>query len=186
MHAVQLENDHCFLIHCWQFWPDYFSVCTVRRELFFLHEKNTRRWPAFSETLHVNTVHPPHNLSRHAAVQAFPAFPTIKTPASIASSALPHDHQLGLGSILIFLSTAVLTQSPAPCLHVVCVFSDCCRLWAFPPIRPRDQYIFRTTTNPDLLRTRLTVLSSAVLTLPPASVFCASSLTGAVCEYARL
>ena len=43
-------------LYCWQFWPDYFTVCTVRRELFFLHEKQKnkkRRWPNL-ETLHVN------------------------------------------------------------------------------------------------------------------------------------
>ena len=41
------------------------------------------------------------------------------------SSALPHDHQLGLGSVLQFLSSAVFnsSQSLAPCLHVLCVFS---------------------------------------------------------------
>ena len=110
------------------------------------------------------------------------------------SSALPHGHQLGLGSVLQFLSSAVFnsSQSLAPCFHVLCVFT---KFVSFPAHQtPRLQYLLRNTTPPPTLtcsvRTYLTVLSSAVLTPPrastPASVFGASSLTAAVCEYARL
>ena len=37
---------------------------------------------------------PPHNLSRHATVYAFPAFPTLKTSVSPVFMVCPHDHHL--------------------------------------------------------------------------------------------
>ena len=99
-----LSSVWCSLIHCWQFWPYFFSVCTVRCELFFLHEinktKNSWHWLDF-ETLHVNTVHPPHNLSSHAIVHAFPAFPTLKTSV-LPVFAISHDHHLWLAVLQFY------------------------------------------------------------------------------------
>ena len=118
------------------------------------------------------------------------------------SSALPHDHQLGLGSVLQFYHRLFLTplraSPPATMFCVSSLSSNSVMPFHCELSRPSDpetsvsssQYSTTPPPNPDLLRTYLTVLSSAVLTpprvSPPASVFCASSLTGAVCEYSRL
>ena len=111
----------------------------VRRELFFLHEKNTV-WAlaGFWNFLHVKTVHPPHNQSRHAAVQAFPAIPTIKTPASIANLRPYHTAtNSDLVQFYSFYHRLFLTPLRAsPPASMFCVSS--LSLWAFPPIRPRD------------------------------------------------
>ena len=93
-------------------------MCTVRRELFFLArkthtQKHSLHWLDF-ETLRVNTVHPPHSLSRHANDYAFPTFPTLKTSVSPVHTTTTSDTVVCSFTVGCF-NTSKSVTSPPPC-----------------------------------------------------------------------
>ena len=129
-----LWSVRCSLIHCWQFWPDFFSVCArlgVNYWSCLARKTNHSELAGFWNFAREHGFIHPHNLSRHAAVHTFPAFPTLKTSwFSPVGLAIPHDHNFcELAADLSVLTWTVLTfdlsSSPAP------MFFNWCHLWVY-------------------------------------------------------
>ena len=124
-------------------------------------------------------------------VMLFTAFPTPSLSSvsfSLYHTTTNSDLLHTCFTVLIYRRLFKSSQSVDPCLHVLCVFSNWCRLWAFPPFRPRDFSISFAIPHHQQHWHAADLFDSfnfgCLRASPPASLFCVSSLKrDAVCEF---